>query len=321
MNETKRHLENKTERMFYIKNKVIRTITAILMALTMAILCMPASLAAQVNGNCGENINWIFDDATGTLKISGSGTIDLYTLDDEGEIQGENPFEAFYGEIKTVEIEEGVTGIGSYVFANCPKVTEFVLPESIVDIGDGAFENCDSLKVIHLPAVESLGWAIFHDCDSLQNVFFAEGTPYIPMATFKGCENLQEIYIPKSVESVDESAFEEGVTLRILYAGDFKTLNKVIKPVTDLNLHSGMVIDDNVALEYITYNEDGTFNAVVEPYTAPEKNGPDVITIVIIASAAVVVLAVVATLIVIKKKKASAKTEKEEDRNKEYLTY
>lgn len=304
-----------------MKNKVIRTIISITMALTLAILCMPSSLAAEATGNCGENIIWTFDDVTGTLKISGSGKLELYTLDDEGEIQGENPFEAFYSEIKKVEVAEGVTEIGSYAFANCPNVTNFDLPESIGFISDGAFENCDSLKAIKMPAAEELGWGIFYDCNNLVNVIFAEGTPYIPMGTFRDCVNLGEVYIPMSVKSIDESAFEGCGTIYISYAGSIAQFSESFGDAFKEN-KNGMTLSENVSPEDIVYNEDGTIRSISVPYDATNsKDDLSETTIIIIIATAAVIFVVTVTVIIIKKKKSSEAKEENEDKNKEYLTY
>ena len=66
---------------------------------------------------------------------------------------------AFAGKnITRVEIEEGVTSIGSYCFFDCKNLTEVVLPEGLKTLGSGAFLRCDNLREITLPdSVISIG--------------------------------------------------------------------------------------------------------------------------------------------------------------------
>ena len=70
-----------------------------------------------------------------------------------------------------------VTGVGCHAFANCRRLTEVVLPDSLSDIGDQAFMNCNSLRHIVLPP----------------------GTKYLWPYAFRGCINLQRIEVKAAV--------------------------------------------------------------------------------------------------------------------------
>jgi len=60
-----------------------------------------------------------------------------------------------------VAIPDGVTGIGSFAFADCPKITSISMPASVTNIEDGAFVNCPKLTTIYADA---------GDLDRLQSV-------------------------------------------------------------------------------------------------------------------------------------------------------
>lgn len=66
---------------------------------------------------------------------------------------------AFSGKnITRVEIEEGVTSVGAYSFANCKNLTEVVLPDGLKAVRNGAFSGCDNLREMTLPdSVISIG--------------------------------------------------------------------------------------------------------------------------------------------------------------------
>ena len=82
------------------------------------------------SGRCGKECTWTLDEETGTLTISGTGIIydsgssvfpsDTYWCDDN-----KNDYK---NQIRTVIIEEGITGIGHYAFYNCKNLRSVTVP-------------------------------------------------------------------------------------------------------------------------------------------------------------------------------------------------
>ena len=109
----------------------------------------------EVNGKCGDNIYWSFDNETGKLTIYG-----------EGEMYHDNwygssvPWKSEKSNIKSVDILEGVTNVGSWSFQGCDALTSVTLPNSITDIGEYAFMGCSKLTNITIPnsATTIGGW-------------------------------------------------------------------------------------------------------------------------------------------------------------------
>lgn len=66
-----------------------------------------------------------------------------------------------------------VTCISRHALANCRRLTDVVLPNTIHDIGDQSFMNCSSLRSIVVPC----------------------GTKYIWPYAFRGCTKLQRIEV------------------------------------------------------------------------------------------------------------------------------
>lgn len=61
-------------------------------------------------------------------------------------------------------------------------ITSLTLPESITNIGENAFQDCDSLKTVNLPAsMPSVEYGVFSGCTSIRNVNYAASVP-IPSA-------------------------------------------------------------------------------------------------------------------------------------------
>ena len=76
------------------------------------------------------------------------------------------PWREFKDEIKKVVIEDGVTSVGEYAFADCTNLEEAVLSDTVTLIGARSFSECTSLKGIDIPdGVEDVGGAAFYDCE------------------------------------------------------------------------------------------------------------------------------------------------------------
>ncbi|MCR4619996.1 MAG: hypothetical protein K5633_04835 [Paludibacteraceae bacterium] len=80
-----------------------------LFALIVAI-CATTLAWADDSGSCGENVYYTYVESTGTLTIIGTGAMkDFNTLDS-------TPWYSYRSSIKKVEIDNGVTSIGSRAF-------------------------------------------------------------------------------------------------------------------------------------------------------------------------------------------------------------
>lgn len=92
--------------------------------------------AEPLNGTFGEGnaLTWIYDG--GKLTISGKGAIPDYTED------GQVPWGAIKKyDITEVVIENGITGIGAYTFADMDNTQKWSLPDTLTSIGAYAFLN------------------------------------------------------------------------------------------------------------------------------------------------------------------------------------
>ena len=60
------------------------------------------------------------------------------------------------GLVTELEIPDGVTSIGAYVFYNCNLLTSATIPDSVTSIGAYAFSGCSSLKSVTFKNTQ--GW-------------------------------------------------------------------------------------------------------------------------------------------------------------------
>lgn len=157
-------------------------------------------------GTCGTNLSWMLD-TNGCLIISGTG--DMWW----------DPLGAVKSEIKSVVIEDGVTLIGGYAFADCPQLASVTIGKDVTTIGRSSFINCDALQQVFIPStVKIIDEYAFANCNRLTSVTISNGVEMIRCSAFRECFALTEIVIPDSVTTIELYAFEncpalESVTL------------------------------------------------------------------------------------------------------------
>lgn len=95
------------------------------------------------------------------------------------------------GEVKAIG-KNAFTPYGSKKFRE--TITSVTLPESVCEIGFGAFSGCKSLRSVNIP----------------------EGVTEIDFETFNGCIELEKIEIPGSVKIICDYAFYRCVALKEL---------------------------------------------------------------------------------------------------------
>ncbi|MBO5312973.1 MAG: leucine-rich repeat domain-containing protein [Clostridia bacterium] len=74
---------------------------------------------------------------------------------------------------------------------NGELITELVIPNTVTEIKNNAFYNCDSLTSITIPdSVTSIGWCAFENCTSLASITIPDGVTSIGYGVFYGCTSL-----------------------------------------------------------------------------------------------------------------------------------
>ncbi|MBR5370794.1 MAG: leucine-rich repeat protein [Oscillospiraceae bacterium] len=184
-----------------------KRICCILLSLLSA-CCIPAdtlpaaavTVCAVTSGSCGENLTYTLDKETLTLTISGTGAMDNWTLQDHPDWT--HPA-VFYDVI----IEDGVTTIGDYAFANtfCRHIT---IPDSVTEIGSCAFQN-SQLEEITIPdSVTKLGEGAFCGENCLRFITIPDSVTELPPACFAGCTWLLSVQLPENLTAIPERCFD-----------------------------------------------------------------------------------------------------------------
>ena len=103
--------------------------------------------------------------------------------------------------------------IGEGTFAFCSSLASIKIPENVTTIGDYAFYECSALDSIQWNAKNCRNWesydqAPFYSIASQITSFeFGENVLVIPLGICDNMENISSITIPRSVKTIEESAF------------------------------------------------------------------------------------------------------------------
>ncbi len=128
--------------------------------------------------------------------------IDKYLIEAKHNISG------------SYSIKEGTLCIGSSAFDGCESLTSVEIPAGVTSIGVTAFDGCSSLTSIEIPnSVTSIGYAAFRVCSSLTSIEIPNGVTSIGYSAFEDCSSLTSVVIPDSVTSIGERAFYKCTSL------------------------------------------------------------------------------------------------------------
>ena len=176
----------------------------------------------KVYGTCGNQLTWSYDSAAETLTISGTGRMEKYTSTQTA------PWYSYREAIKNIVIEDGVTILGAYAFAECTALTGIALPPSITSMEKNAFLNCTSLTDIYITDISvwaagrnstllvcnDLGKKLYLNGDLVMDLVIPHGVTAINTQAFRNCSSLRSVTLPDSVQSIGDAAFSQCTNLK-----------------------------------------------------------------------------------------------------------
>lgn len=197
--------------------KSLILIFAIVVFSTLLTLC---AFAETYTGECGNNVTYSVNTATGVLTVTGYGETESYA------IYAPAPFNEYKDYIRTAIVSEGIDSLGQYFFYGCDKMVSVSLPESLTYIASYVFDECSALKSVDIPLnVYSIDSWSFRGCSSLSsfnvdpfNEFFCDidGVLFTKdeatLVCYPGGGKAQYT-IPDSVSSIESYAFYSCATI------------------------------------------------------------------------------------------------------------
>jgi hypothetical protein len=154
-------------------------------------------------------------------------------------------------------ILDSVTNIGDNAFFDCDSLTSVTIPNSVTSIGGSAFYYCFNLTNVTIGTnVTSIGVGAFQSCFSLTSVTIPNSVTDIGGGAFSSCNGLTNVTIGTNVTSIGNEAFAVCHNLMAIMVD---TNNPVYSSV------AGVLFDKNQAL-LIQYPEGETGS-----YTIPNS--------------------------------------------------
>ena len=139
-----------------------------------------------------------------------------------------------------------VTAIDNMAFFGEYFLTSVTLPDSVVSIGESAFESCTRMKRVVLgTSLETIGWKAFKDCDALEEIQLPNGLKHIESNAFQHCSSLKVLRLPDSMLTLGMRAFSGCSSLTALRIPEGITsipagLLENCSSLKDLTLHDGI---------------------------------------------------------------------------------
>ena len=154
--------------------------------------------------------------APGTAGLYETGTDNLITswedLVTNGAITVENNViqtSDRYSLSGDLVLPDSIISIGDNAFNYC-GVSSVVISDSVTSIGEYAFYNCSGLTSIEIPnSVTSIGSGAFRACSNLTSVVIGDGVMSITERMFNECKQITHVTIGNSVTSIGQYAFYE----------------------------------------------------------------------------------------------------------------
>lgn len=141
------------------------------------------------------------------------------------ELIDENPeidaaISNYRGTLKKLSIPEYFEGVSVKAILKeafkGKKIKYVSIPNSVYNIGSGAFLGCSALKDVLLPdGLKIIEDSAFAGCKKLKSVTLPEGVTDIYNEAFSDCTGLKKIYIPESVVNIGDNVFKNVKNLTI----------------------------------------------------------------------------------------------------------
>src|SRR5689334_4930124 len=100
-----------------------------------------------------------------------------------------------------------VASIGNNAFNDCTNLMTVAIPDTVTNIGDGAFEATPLSNVTIGSNVISIGASAFDFCTRLATVVLPSSVTSIGALAFCACQSLTNISIPFGVTNIGTGAF------------------------------------------------------------------------------------------------------------------
>lgn len=197
----------------------MKKVLSFILAFMIIISVVPLVFAAEVvaAGKCGENAAYTLD-SKGLLTISGTGSVaSEYVIDWEEEW-----YLSYFRNlsVKKAVVKEGITEIDTCAFYNCKELETIELPESVIFVGEKAFDSTAWYKAQPDGAVylDDILYSI-KGTAKITDLTVKDGTRVIAGKAFRNAAGIEALTIPDSVIGISANTLQATKWYRNLPAG------------------------------------------------------------------------------------------------------
>lgn len=159
--------------------------------------------------------DFIVDDG---VLVRYTGSAEDVVVPDGVTAIGDKAFFGFSGrdQVRKVVLPEGLLSIGNESFYNCKNLAEIEMPSTIKRIGYSAFfgqndgRKCKIRRLAFPASLEEIGDFAFDGCQSLEEVTFSEGLKHIGRYAFYHT-SVKRFVLPASIEELGKDALAAWV--------------------------------------------------------------------------------------------------------------
>ena len=121
-------------------------------------------------------------------------------------------------QLESIYLPDSIISIGNGAFEKCLELKHVKLPEELVFIGTNTFKCCPKLTTINLPStLTKIGAEAFCFCSSLRNITLPSALISIGEGAFFHTDITPSLEIPKGVETIEKEAFQGCFNLQCVH--------------------------------------------------------------------------------------------------------
>ncbi|EJK45474.1 hypothetical protein THAOC_35908 [Thalassiosira oceanica] len=127
------------------------------------------------------------------------------------------PGHAFFLCDKLIELQlnEGLQVIEEFAFEGCESLQNVAVPATLIELGRRAFARCSDLIELQLKeGVQVIGADAFHNCRALKNVTLPSSAIELRRGAFANCKALLEVNLNEGLQIIGDDAFYSCAALR-----------------------------------------------------------------------------------------------------------
>lgn len=107
-----------------------------------------------------------------------------------------------YKNITKITLPDSIREIGPGAFSSCTVLSEVNIPDGVTKIKDGTFGWCNLNSIVIPASVTAIGKGAFASCLALTEITLPDGVQEIDEYAFGNCDKLKTIVLPSSVKRI-----------------------------------------------------------------------------------------------------------------------